>query len=93
MLLAGGVDRLGDAPGEGHDRDHGVACMLAGVNPLAEWARVQGLHPQTAYCWYRNGTLPVPAVRVGSSTILVNPEVGPSRAVSGAGLYARVSSS
>ena len=31
---------------------------------LTEWARRQGIHPQTAYRWFRNGTLPVPAVRV-----------------------------
>ncbi|GHH29494.1 IS607 family transposase [Streptomyces lanatus] len=60
---------------------------------LTEWARVQGVHPQTAYKWFREGTLPVPAQRVGPRTILVNiaanaaPEV-----VGGVGLYARVSS-
>jgi hypothetical protein len=29
---------------------------------LKEWARLQGIHPQTAYRWFREGTLPVPAV-------------------------------
>ncbi|MGH9062460.1 MAG: IS607 family transposase, partial [Acidimicrobiales bacterium] len=29
---------------------------------LTEWARRQGVHPQTAYRWFREGTLPVPAV-------------------------------
>jgi putative resolvase len=27
---------------------------------LTDWARAQGIHPQTAYRWHRNGTLPVP---------------------------------
>ncbi|MHB8320361.1 MAG: IS607 family transposase, partial [Acidimicrobiales bacterium] len=31
---------------------------------LTEWARVQGIHPQTAYRWFHAGTLPVPAVRI-----------------------------
>ncbi|MDA8311906.1 MAG: IS607 family transposase, partial [Actinomycetota bacterium] len=31
---------------------------------LTEWARRQGIHPQTAYNWFHAGTLPVPAVRV-----------------------------
>ncbi|MDX2547297.1 IS607 family transposase [Streptomyces sp. WI04-05B] len=60
---------------------------------LTEWAKAQGVHPQTAYRWFREGTLPVPAQRVGPRMILVNvvanaaPEV-----VGGVGLYARVSS-
>jgi putative resolvase len=33
---------------------------------LTEWARQQGIHPQTAYRWFREGTLPVPAVRVAA---------------------------
>lgn len=58
---------------------------------LAEWARSEGVHPQTAYRWFREGTLPVPAVRVNQRTVLVNPgnTGGP---VGGVGLYARVSS-
>ncbi|NNM97823.1 MAG: IS607 family transposase, partial [Candidatus Dormibacteraeota bacterium] len=27
---------------------------------LTDWARAQGVHPQTAYRWFRLGTLPVP---------------------------------
>ncbi len=58
---------------------------------LTDWAKAQGVHPQTAYRWFREGTLPVPAVRVGPRTVLVNPEaVGV--VASGVGLYARVSS-
>ncbi len=59
---------------------------------LAEWAQLQGVHPQTAYRWFREGTLPVPAARVGPRMILVAPEAVPERKVDGFGLYARVSS-
>ncbi|MEV6955752.1 IS607 family transposase, partial [Streptomyces sp. NPDC051183] len=60
---------------------------------LTEWARVQGIHPQTAYKWFREGTLPVPARRVGPRTILVSVEASAvPEAVGGVGLYARVSS-
>ena len=63
-----------------------------GVN-LTEWAKTQGVHPQTAYRWFREGTLPVPAQRVGPRTILVNVEARTApEAVGGLGLYARVSS-
>jgi putative resolvase len=58
---------------------------------LTEWARVQGIHPQTAYRWFREGTLPVPAVRVNARTILVNPDAS-GTVDAGVGLYARVSS-
>ena len=60
---------------------------------LTEWARSQGVHPQTAYRWFREGTLPVPAQRVGPRTILVNVDANTApEAVGGLGLYARVSS-
>jgi putative resolvase len=60
---------------------------------LTEWARAQGIAPRTAYRWFREGTLPVPAERVGPRTILVNIEANtaPHKA-EGIGLYARVSS-
>ncbi|MDQ8705267.1 IS607 family transposase [Streptomyces sp. LHD-70] len=60
---------------------------------LKEWAIANGVHPHTAYRWFREGTLPVPAERVGPRTILVNVEANSSTAaVEGVGLYARVSS-
>ncbi|MGW0878303.1 IS607 family transposase [Streptomyces sp. NPDC002671] len=60
---------------------------------LTEWAKTQGVHPQTAYRWFREGVLPVPAQRVGPRTILVNVEANTTReAACGLGLYARVSS-
>jgi putative resolvase len=39
---------------------------------LAEWARANGVHPQTAYRWFRQDTMPVPARRLPSGTILVD---------------------
>jgi putative resolvase len=55
---------------------------------LAEWARANGVHPQTAYRWFRQGTMPVPARRLPSGTILVDtPSSPPSEQ---AVVYARV---
>jgi putative resolvase len=66
--------------------------MVVAVN-LTEWARAQGIAPRTAYRWFREGTLPVPAERVGPRTILVNIDANASLSVTGGvGLYARVSS-
>ena len=59
---------------------------------LTEWARAQGVHPQTAYRWFRLGTLPVPAVRVNSRSVLVSPDAALAKSTGGLGLYARVSS-
>ena len=60
---------------------------------LTQWARSQGIHPQTAYRWFREDRLPVPAVRVNSRTVLVAPDAAlVTAAQGGIGLYARVSS-
>lgn len=61
---------------------------------LTEWAKAQGVHPHTAYRWFREGTVPVPATRVGPRTILVNVDAAAAVAESSVsvGLYARVSS-
>lgn len=57
---------------------------------LKEWALAQGVHPVTAYRWFREGNLPVPARRAGH-LILVDPL--PEPAASGRVVaYARVSS-
>ncbi|MDA8332290.1 MAG: IS607 family transposase, partial [Candidatus Dormibacteraeota bacterium] len=40
---------------------------------LKEWARVQGVHPVTAYRWFRDGKLPVPARRVGGLILVDAP--------------------
>jgi putative resolvase len=59
---------------------------------LTEWAEAQGIHVTTAYRWYREGTLPVPAKKVGR-LILVSPDAAAAPAKQeAAGLYARVSS-
>jgi putative resolvase len=60
---------------------------------LKEWAAQQGIHYQTAWKWFRDGKLPVPALQTPSGTILVQPaaEATPSED-GGLGLYARVSS-
>ncbi len=59
---------------------------------LTEWARRQGVHPQTAYNWFRAGTLPVPAIRVNQRTILVSPDAVLSDSQPKLGLYAHISS-
>jgi putative resolvase len=60
---------------------------------LREWALAQGLHPQTAYQWFREGKLPVPATRLGPRTVLVNMAAATAPAAAGGvGLSARVSS-
>ena len=53
---------------------------------------MQGVHPQTAYRWFREGTLPVPATRINSRSILVHPDRTVESQTSRFGLYARVSS-
>jgi len=59
---------------------------------LREWALSQGIHPQTAYRWYRQGKLPVPAQKMGKLILVGDLEAttpaSPGRAV----VYARVSS-
>jgi putative resolvase len=60
---------------------------------LTDWAHANGVHPQTARKWFREGNLPVPATRVGPRTILVNVEANSvAKRAEGVGLYARVSS-
>jgi putative resolvase len=57
---------------------------------LTEWARAQGVHPQTAYRWFREGMLPVPAVRVNRRTVLISPDAPTEPAAAAYGLYARM---
>jgi predicted site-specific integrase-resolvase len=57
---------------------------------LAEWAESQGIARVTAYRWFREGKLPVPARKVGGLILVEAPTGG-----GGAGatvVYARVSS-
>ncbi|MPY82300.1 MAG: IS607 family transposase [Actinophytocola sp.] len=57
---------------------------------LAEWARSDGVHSQTAYRWFGEDRMPVPARRLESGTVWVvaAPEDASGRVV----LYARVCS-
>ena len=57
---------------------------------LSNWARQEGIQYKTAYHWFKNGILPVPARQLPTGTILVYPDSPENR---GAALYARVSSS
>jgi putative resolvase len=58
---------------------------------LSQWARQEGIHYQTAWKWFKDGTLPVNARQTATGTILVDvPAVSPA---GGVALYARVSSS
>jgi predicted site-specific integrase-resolvase len=57
---------------------------------LADWARQQGIDYKTAYRWFRQGILPVPARQLPTGTILVQPPG--VEGVRGVALYARVSS-
>jgi putative resolvase len=61
-----------------------------GLVKLAEWARRNGVHPQTAYRWFREGTMPVPARRLPSGTIMVDVAGADTRGQ--VIVYARVSS-
>ena len=40
---------------------------------LKEWAVANGVHPVTAYRWFREGKLPVPATRVGGLILIDQP--------------------
>ncbi len=57
---------------------------------LAEWAESQGIARVTAYRWFREGKLPVPARKVGG-LILVDPPAA-DRPSAETVVYARVSS-
>ncbi len=50
------------------------------------------MHYQTAWRWFRDGTLPVPATQTPTGVILVEASPPPHRESQALGLYARVSS-
>ena len=58
---------------------------------LSEWANLQGIYPQTAYRWFREGTLPVPARQIVWLILVGDLETSPSQLGSTV-IYARVSS-
>ncbi|HEY2265336.1 MAG TPA: IS607 family transposase [Streptosporangiaceae bacterium] len=57
---------------------------------LAEWARASGVHPRTAYRWFREDRMPVPARRLEPGTIWV--DAAPADESGRAVVHARVSS-
>ena len=57
---------------------------------LREWAERQGVHPQTASRWFRSGTLPVPARKMGKLILVGDLDAKPERHGITA-VYARVS--
>ena len=59
---------------------------------LTGWARAQDVHPQTASRWFREGSLPVPAVRIKSRHVLVAPDAASGDAAMSLGHCAGVSS-
>jgi predicted site-specific integrase-resolvase len=65
--------------------------MLGDVN-LKQCALLQGIHQQTAYRWFLEGTLPVPAMGVNARPVPVAPDAVTAPDRGGTGLYARASS-
>jgi len=59
---------------------------------LREWALTQGIHPQTAYRWYRQGKLPVPARKMGKLILVGDLETPIHQEGRRTAIYARVSS-
>ena len=57
---------------------------------LKEWAQLQGVHPVTAYRWFRDGKPPVSARRVGGLILVDAP--GSAATAGRVAVYARVSS-
>ena len=58
---------------------------------LSEWAAQQGVHYQTAWRWWKRGTLPVPTRQLASGTILVEAPASPLGTAGRTVVYARVS--
>ena len=59
---------------------------------LAEWAESQGIARVTAYRWFREGRLPVPARKVGGLILVDSPATPTPPSASQTVVYARVSS-
>ena len=58
---------------------------------LPESADLRGVHPQPAYRWFRAGTLPVPARKMGKLILVGELDISVPRTAALA-VYARVSS-
>ena len=67
-------------------------CASLPLMKLSEWAAQQGVHYQTAWRWWKHGTLPVPARQLASGTILVEVPAASASTGGRAVVYARVSS-
>ena len=65
-------------------------CATLAATNLKEWAKLQGIHPVTAYRWFRDGRLPVSAGRVGGLILVDAPSA--AAATGSVAVYARVSS-
>ena len=59
---------------------------------LAEWAEQNGIDRSTAYRWFREGKLPVPATKVGGLILVDQPGAGVAARALKTVVYARVSS-
>lgn len=83
----GGSRVSAQAPGVGSsssDAQH-LSVRLsvhAGGVRLSEWAKREGFHHQTAWKWFKQGPLPVPARQTATGTILVDERGRLRRAVS-----------
>jgi hypothetical protein len=69
-VVARSAGRSGGLPSQprGHGRNglrHLAEDARSSAVNLKDWALTQGIHPQTAYKMFREGTLPVTAQRVG----------------------------
>jgi len=59
---------------------------------LREWALSQGIRPQTAYRWHRQGKLSVPAQKMGKLILVGDLEAAARQERGRTAIYARVSS-
>lgn len=66
--------------------------LYSGHMNLAEWAESQGIARVTAYRWFREGRLPVPARKVGGLILVDSPATPTPSSASQTVVYARVSS-
>ena len=66
--------------------------IYSGRVNLAEWAESQGISRVTAYRWFRDGKLPVPARKVGGLILVDSPVATSEPSASETVVYARVSS-
>lgn len=66
-----------------------IPLWYNGFMKLSEWAKTNGISYKTAWRWFKDGKLPVPAEQTPTGTILVQERGEPPGKIA---LYARVSS-